>query len=510
MTQPLRRLQHRTVRDFLAVGTGNYGAIALSLAISVVLTRRLGAETFGRLALLLMASQVLSFFAANWTHIGCVRFGAREFASSRTVAATVWTRAWLMLPWAVTAGVALAVWRTPLAAYLGIAPWGLAVIFSHFLAAYAVALLGAVFQSRDQMRYYGVTLFLEKAVMLAAVALSPMAWIRNPLGVLVAYAVSDGLIVTVGWSVAGWQSLWPPTVDRRLLGEMWRFSLPLIISVWTGWLGTCWLDYVMIKWYLPLKELGWYALASQLGGAAQQVTIIFSTLLLPQASVMVANRDTEGIRRFLTRLLPFWLLGAAAFFSLALLVIHPVVPLAFGAGFNGAVPPLALLMIASSGLALYNGLTPLMCAYGATWILAGICVFSAAANVCLNRWWIPAYGINGAAAATVVAYWLSAGLVFGWVQRRVRCSLLPLLACSVPVAAVYLTLRWWPGPAGYVVATVVGVATVWGVARRYDMGLQALAVQWDGLPSWQRRPAGFTGVPWTEEDVTVQEGASHG
>src|SRR4051812_6855132 len=86
-------------RNFLFVGAGNYAAMAVSLAINAVLTRRLGLEQFGHLALLLTASQVLALVAINWTHTALVRFGAQEFARSSSIARTFWARVWMVAPW---------------------------------------------------------------------------------------------------------------------------------------------------------------------------------------------------------------------------------------------------------------------------------------------------------------------------------------------------------------------------------------------------------------------------
>ena len=52
------------LRNFVGVSLGNYGAIALSFALNVILTWRLGAEQFGRLALLVMAAQLLGCFVS--------------------------------------------------------------------------------------------------------------------------------------------------------------------------------------------------------------------------------------------------------------------------------------------------------------------------------------------------------------------------------------------------------------------------------------------------------------
>src|SRR5262249_37309672 len=91
------------VRKFLALGAGNYGAMALSLGINAILTRRLGVEQFGRLALLLTTSQVMALVTANWTQTGLVRFGAREYSATGTVSQTLWARTGVVAPWIAAA-----------------------------------------------------------------------------------------------------------------------------------------------------------------------------------------------------------------------------------------------------------------------------------------------------------------------------------------------------------------------------------------------------------------------
>ena len=64
--------------DYPALAIGNYGAMAVALGISVLLARRLGTENYGRLALMLMASQVLLMLSVTWSHVGFVRFSDRR------------------------------------------------------------------------------------------------------------------------------------------------------------------------------------------------------------------------------------------------------------------------------------------------------------------------------------------------------------------------------------------------------------------------------------------------
>ena len=416
----------RTWRSFLALGAGNYGALAIGMATNVVLARRLGAEQYGRLALLLMASQVLLLVAVNWSHVGFVRFGSREFASKGAVKETLSTRLGIVLPAAGFGAIVVALARQPVAAYFGVPHVGVWLILVHFVAACALSIIGAVFQARDQMAGYGACLFLDKALMLLFVVALPAIWTGNPLAVLACYAGSSLSVAIWGVSVVGARTLRPAFPPRAAYRQMVLFSAPLLLSSWAGLFGTNWLDLVILKWYVPMAKVGTYSLATQLAGVVQQIAVVFSTLLVPQLSVMVAEGQHARIRMLMERLMPYWLLGTSVLFSLVLLGTRAGLLLVFGQDYAGAAPVLALLMVGSCAFALSSACMPLVSAYGSTWVLSGIGLVSAAVNVALDLLLIPPFGINGSALSTVLAYGTSAALVLIFVQKRTGGRILRL------------------------------------------------------------------------------------
>jgi O-antigen/teichoic acid export membrane protein len=456
---------------FLAVVAGNYGAMGLMFVISAILTRRLGVEHFGGLALLMMGSQVLSLFASNWTHVGFIGFGSREFVAAGTITETLWARNLIVAPWAVAGAVVLVVFREFLSGYLDIPVWGLSIVFAHFLAVYALTTLGSVFQAREDMRRYGTALFLDKAVMLALIGLLPADWIGTPPRVMVAYALSS--LAVCGWCVhvVGWRAVRPTRVDPAAYQRIWRFSLPLIFSAWSGILGTNWFDYIVIRRYLPLTDLGTYALASQLNGVIQQVTIIFSTLLLPRLNVMVQEGDEDGIRVFVVRFLPYWFLGTSVLFSAALLAADVLVPVVFGEAFDGSVRPLAILILATGAMTLFNAFTPLLSAYGLTWHIARIIGVAAVVNVVMDFALIPSFGIEGAATATVLTYGISAALVLALIGQRLGggIGVFQLCILSAPLVAVSASYLLLEGVTFYVVALAGAAISTYGLFRSYGL-----------------------------------------
>lgn len=466
------------LRNLLVVGAGNYGAMAVSLAINAVLTRRLGAERFGHLALLLTASQVLALLGANWTQTALVRFGAQEFAASGTVAGAFWTRIWIVTPWLAVAGTLVVAGHQYLAAYLMIPAWGLLIVIAHFLAAFLVLAVGSIFQARNEMRRYGLVLFLDKAVMgTSLLLLLGSAWARNPLALLGIYAASSTGVALWGISRLG-PSLRPVPFNRPLYRQMATFSLPLLLSSWAGLFGTNWFDILIIKRYHPLSDVGMYSLGTVLAGVVQQVTIVFSTLLLPQLSVMVGKGELDKIRVFVERFLPYWFLATAVLFSAVVLAAEPLVPLIFGRAFLPAASVVAVLMLAACALALFNAFAPLMSAFGATWALTGVGLISGVVNVAMDFLLIPAHGIRGAAAATVLSYGTSAILVLMYAQWRLGQNVFRVTLLMLPVVIVCAGFLLLDTFQFYVLAVPSGILSVFWLMHQFRLfrGEDAMSV----------------------------------
>jgi O-antigen/teichoic acid export membrane protein len=463
---------HKVVQMFwnlLAVGAGNYGAMGLALVINAVLARRLGAEQFGRLALLLVTSQVVSLLVANWTHTALIRFGAREFGSVGSVAETFWTRIWILIPWILIAGATMFAFRDRLAGYLTIPVWAILVLLAHFLASVALATIGAVFQAKEDMHRYGAVLFLDKAVMAVLLFLLPLAWVRDPVFILGLYAVSSTSVAVWGALSLGRRSLAPVVVSGAAYRMMLAFSLPLILSSWAGLFGTAWFDLLVIKRYRPLSELGLYSLGTMLAGVMQQITIIFSTLLLPQLSVMVANGEIDTIARLVDRLFPYWFLGTSILFSLVLLVGGPIVPLVFGRSFQPAVPVLAVLMVATCALAFFTAFSPVVSAFGSSWVLTSVGLVAGGVNVVMDLLLIPRYGIEGAAAASVFAYATAAVWVLRFAQGRLHTNTFGLSVLALPVVIVSCAFFLLDGVRFYLFAVPGMAISVYWLIRRFQL-----------------------------------------
>lgn len=134
--------------------------------------------------------------------------------------------------------------------------------------------------------------------------------------------------------------------SRHLTGE--------IAGTWAGLLGSQWIDYVVIRQFLPLAELGRYSLAYQMAGGVQQLTIIVGTLLLPRYSAMLARGDESRARLVVERAVPYWLLGFSLLLGVLVAASEPLVPLLLGRDVRRVGAPLGLLLVAVGAGAIFG------------------------------------------------------------------------------------------------------------------------------------------------------------
>jgi O-antigen/teichoic acid export membrane protein len=234
--------------------------------------------------------------------------------------------------------------------------------------------------------------------------------------------------------------------DRHLFRGMQHFGLPLVPSALALW-AINFIDRAFIGWYKGQGEVGVYSAALKVAGVITFVMVAFRTAWPAFAYSIEDERDAKRTYSYvLTYLLTFaaWVslaLGALAPWIVALLTSRP--------GYLRAEKGVALLAFAG---AVYAGYTVLAIGSGRArktqfnWVVTGL---GAAANVALNFWLIPAYGMVGASISTAAAYVvLFVGMMlytrrvypvpYQW--RRVLTSLGVAIGLTVAARAGHLAL----------------------------------------------------------------------
>jgi O-antigen/teichoic acid export membrane protein len=193
--------------------------------------------------------------------------------------------------------------------------------------------------------------------------------------------------------------------DRKLLHALNRFGLPLMAAGLALWV-TNFGDRLMLSKLLHgpyrLTEVGQYSLANKISSA---MVLLFTAFQVAWPAFAYSIEDEKAAKRAYSYVLTY-LMFIAAWVAIALSLFAPwiVHVLARRHGYwpaDSAIPALAYSSV------FYAGFTVVTIATGRTrrtqfnWIAAAL---AAALNFTLNLWLIPAYGMLGAAYATLAAY----------------------------------------------------------------------------------------------------------
>jgi O-antigen/teichoic acid export membrane protein len=229
----------------------------------------------------------------------------------------------------------------------------------------------------------------------------------------------------------------------RLAGRF-RAGVPLgVATVMIGVYYTA--DSLMLGWLKDTATVGQYAVAYKLPLAVFAFAALWGQVLLPHLSALWEHRRGE-LREQLGFFTSLSLVGSLPLLAGAVLVGPELIPELFGAQYEPAGKPFVLLMAAAALVLLTVNFGTAAVASGDERQYAVAVTLGAVLNIAANLVVIPAFGMTGAAAATVGAELV----VLGYLAVRLRSRLGPApldldrvvrtLTVTVAMVAVLLVL----------------------------------------------------------------------
>jgi O-antigen/teichoic acid export membrane protein len=396
------------------------------LLVSLLVARALGPDDFG----LLSFAVTIALFAAAMASLGSDGILVRELVQARDQPATLGSAAALRFV-AGLLGLATAVLAATLVRPGDSTLRTLTLILGIAAPLGTSQVIDLWFQARQHPRdavlarigAFGIAAGLRIGMVLSNAPLSAIAWALAGEAVFGAVAVV-GVYRRAGGQLQTWRF---SHVQARIL---LRDGLPLLAA---SLLVTLYLriDQLMIGWYLGDAPLGIYSAAVRL---AEPWALLPTTVIAAALPGLVALRDNdpaafEGRIRRLYAAITAYGYGIGL---LATLLAGPIVPLLLGPAFAEAVPSVIILTWASLFAALGSARGAYLTAMGWTHLHTPTVALGALTNLGLNAWLIPAYGLAGAAVASLVAYWVAA---------HGACLLIPQLR---PTAGALGRALLWP------------------------------------------------------------------
>jgi O-antigen/teichoic acid export membrane protein len=267
--------------------------------------------------------------------------------------------------------------------------------------------------------------------------------------------VAQLLAVAVGLSLTRLRSLRPG--DLPLVRGALVFGLPLVPAMLGSFvLGAA--DRFLIQEELGQAAVAQYSVAYNIAALPMLVLSVLNTVWLPRFFAVGTGADGDAVitasRDALYRLLAPVMVGLSVASPLVLRLWAP-------AEFRPDDLLVVTAIVIVSAVPYTAGLsaTRTLLAASRTRMIAGSAVVASVGNVLLNLWWIPVWGILGAALATAVAYSVQHLLLLLPTRGRPHSTTYAGLAQTVTGVALALLVVLLPtGPAGLALRGVLAVA----------------------------------------------------
>jgi O-antigen/teichoic acid export membrane protein len=423
----------QSARAYIASVAGSYALLGASFLVSVFLTRTLGPEGFGRLTLAFAIAHTAALLSGFWTLAGFLRYGAEELAVAGSLRRVFWARLLVAAP-AVLAFLLLApVLAETMAAFHGVAGVGSALLLAYFLTLFVGQTFQVVFQARGRSGTFAMLQAGERSLLL--IGLVGLAAVRPPSAgeIFVVYLTAGALGCAAALMGTTRGDILPAETSPATVRRLVLFSWPMLIGVFGSYFASNWLDVTIIRHYLGAAAVGQYSLAHQLMGAVQQIpTTAFPVIVPYLVGAQVAVRD-ESIRLYLERAVPHAVFAMVVVLSAAVVVGPALVRVVFGPVFAESARALPVLLLAVGWYCVFIGYIPLLNLRESTPGMLAASLVAAATNLAGDLLLVPAWGVIGAAWATVLAQAGSALVVAAIVQRADVFPLAPVLFHLLPL-----------------------------------------------------------------------------
>jgi O-antigen/teichoic acid export membrane protein len=414
--QPRRSLASQLfelTRHSAIYGIGGLTSRFLSVLMLPLYTSYVSAGDYGRVELLMATMAVAVVLIRGGANFGFIRFYFLDNDSDyrRRLVRTVF---WTQMAYSTFVLVFCIALAHPIAGLLGIN----ARHTPHLHGSGASLVIATAVLLWANVNYAQMTNLFRAEKRSVAFSLATLANIAITVGLTVLFVVVDheGPIGIIVGNLSGTLIVWGVLLayrseqlglqwDGRLLRSMNKFGVPLMGAALAMWV-TNFGDRLMLSKLLHgqyrLTELGQYSLANKISSA---MVLLFTAFQIAWPAFAYSIEDEDEAKRAYSYVLTYLVL-LASWGAIALSLFAPWLSHWLGRqpGYwpaSRAIPALAFSSVFYAGFIVVTIGAGRTKRTGFNWIAAAA---GAAVNFGLNVWLIPAYGMLGAAYATLVAY----------------------------------------------------------------------------------------------------------
>jgi O-antigen/teichoic acid export membrane protein len=286
---------------------------------------------------------------------------------------------------------------------LASAPVGLAYLLSQGL------LLGVnEVRTYNAIEYFGK---LAALLLISAAAVAHVATVELLFGI---YLFS--LILSFMWALLRLRrvSTSPPALSLGVFRQSIDIGIRAYLVLFFGFL-VLRIDLLMVQYLRGEADAGYYSVSQVLSENLMMLPVIIGLLLFPKLSGMKDHEEKSKLAiraSLLTAALMMPVVVAAA------LAAGPIISITFGPSFLSAVAPFVWLTPGIYFLGIEIVMVQLLNSEGFPPIIVVAWIIDAIANVALNFWAIPRYGMIGASVVSSVCYFLMFVIVAAVIWER--------------------------------------------------------------------------------------------
>lgn len=404
-------------KNYLSLVLSQGGSAFFAFASVWLISKNIGSEGYGGVVAIIAASQVAQILV-SWTSIAVVRFGTEEFIETSKIARAFWMRLFILLPNMLLVWLAAGIWFPPLANWLKLPPDSFGFVMFHFAASALWVHLQFALQGAKLPRVQGFLMMCERFLSFAGIVILIGIGKLTPLYALICYSVAPVLIILIAVFYLRNFIFARFSVDAQFLKKIVAFSVPLLPFSLIGYFSGSYVDAIFVSKFLSTRDLGIYAVATQINGIAMQLPTLANSLLLPLFITLQKEKGNQKTFNYFRDVLPSLTLAAGIVCVVLSVIGYFSIPIVFGAEFQQATSPLWILLMASAiSIPIPIGYSALSNSTSTTYIAMFAAILTAVTNIAANFLLIPQYGMIGCAWATLIAYFVSV-LTFAILLRR--------------------------------------------------------------------------------------------
>lgn len=399
-------------RDSFIYGIGGLVSRFLAVLMLPLYTSYVSPGDYGRIEILMAAMAVAVTLLRGGANYGFIRFYflEKDPAYRRRLVRTVF---WAQMAYSTVGLVICVVLAHDIARLFGVtqdAPdlqgSGTSLVIATGVLLWAnvnYAQMTNLFRAEQRSAAFSIATVANIAITVPLTIILVVVYKEGPLGIIVGNL--SGTLVLYVVLLAYRREQLGLQFDRKLLHALNRFGVPLMAAALALWV-TNFGDRLMLSKLVHnanrLNEVGQYSLANKISGA---MVLLFTAFQIAWPAFAYSIEDEKEAKRAYSFVLTY-LMFIAAWVALALsLFAHWIVhTLAQKHGYwpaDSAIPALAYSSVFYAGFTVVTIASGRMRNTQFNWVAAAL---AAVLNFGLNLWLIPAYGMLGAAYATLAAY----------------------------------------------------------------------------------------------------------